>query len=77
MKVKFFADDHNARFVWHWIEGVYETEDTAEIENLKGLGLRFEEQESPKVKQAKAEDALDKAKQNVKSNKKPFFGKGK
>lgn len=76
MKVKFFADDHNARFVWHWIEGVYETEDTAEIENLKGLGLRFEEQESPKVKQVKAEEALEKVKKEVKSKKKRPFGRG-
>jgi hypothetical protein len=76
MRVKFFADDFNDRRVWSWVGGAFETEDTAEIEDLKGLGLRFEEQESPKVKQVKAEEALDVAKKEAKSKKKPRFGKG-
>lgn len=43
MKIKFFADDINDRRVWSWKDGEYITENTAEIENLVGLGFRFEE----------------------------------
>jgi len=53
MRIKFYADDFNARLVWHWIDGVHETEDSEEIENLKGLGLRFETVEETKEKPAK------------------------
>ena len=53
MKLKFFSDDHNARFVWSWVDGQYVTDDKAEIENLTGLGLRFETVEENKAKPVK------------------------
>ena len=43
MKVKFFADDFNARFTWTWVNGEYVTSDPAQIEHYIGLGLRHEE----------------------------------
>jgi hypothetical protein len=43
MLVKFYADHHNARFVWGWEDGEYTTDDSVEIENLVGIGLRHEE----------------------------------
>jgi hypothetical protein len=42
MRIRFFADDHNARFVWTWIDGQHETDNPSEIEHLKGIGLRWE-----------------------------------
>ena len=76
MKVKFYADNHNSRLVWSWVDGAYTTSDEAEITDLKALGLRFEEEESITVKVARAEDALVKVKQEKKAKKKPLFGKG-
>jgi hypothetical protein len=49
MRIRFFADDHNARFVWTWIDGQYETDNPSEIEHLKGIGLRWEEVESSPI----------------------------
>lgn len=51
--VKFFADDHNARFVWSWVNGEYTTDDSKEIENYKGIGLRFEEVKPAEEKPAR------------------------
>lgn len=61
MKVKFFADDHNARFTWSWVNGEHITDDAAETEHLKGLGLRFEEAEGKKVAEKKSKKDQKKA----------------
>ena len=44
MKIRFFADDFNARFVWGWKNGEYVTDDAQEIEYFTGLGIRSEEE---------------------------------
>lgn len=41
MEVRFFKDNFNARFLWGWPDDGYTTSDSAEIEKLKGFGLRF------------------------------------
>ena len=41
--VKFYRDNFNARFTWGWVDGEFTTDDLPTIENLKGLGLRFDE----------------------------------
>lgn len=43
MKYRFFKDDFNGRFSWAWPDEGYVTEDSAEIENYKALGIRHEE----------------------------------
>lgn len=53
MKVKFYADNFNARFTWGWKNGEHVTDDPAEIENLKGLGLRHESAESTQDEEPK------------------------
>lgn len=62
MEVKFFADDFNDRRCWSWKDGEYVTSDTAEIEELTGLGVRHEEVEPPEVKKA-----VEKVKKEVKA----------
>ena len=73
MKVKFFADHHNARFTWGWVNGEHVTEDAAEIENLQGIGLRFEEVAAKKPRKTSADKPADKPEK--KSAK--WFGKNK
>lgn len=51
MKVRIFADQKNDRRVWQWVDGVYVTDDAAEIEEFKGLGFRMEE--IPKTERVK------------------------
>jgi len=46
--VKFYKDNFNARFTWGWVDGEFTTDDSALIENYKGLGLRCEDIEEVK-----------------------------
>ena len=48
--VKFYRDNFNARFTWGWVDGEFTTDDLPTIENLKGLGLRFDEEEKKQPK---------------------------
>jgi translation elongation factor EF-Tu-like GTPase len=43
--VKFYKDNFNARFTWDWVDGEFTTDDSALIENYKGLGLRWKDVE--------------------------------
>lgn len=57
MKHKFFADNFNDRRMWSWDNGEYVTDNQPEIEELKGLGVRFEiveeAKEEPKQKRTR------------------------
>ena len=44
----------NDRRVWSWVDGEYVTENTAEIENLKGIGFRFEDIVEKKTRKPRA-----------------------
>jgi hypothetical protein len=56
MKVRFFKDNFNGRFCWSWPDEGYVTEDSKEIEHLKGLGLRYEEEKEVKKPGRKPKD---------------------
>ncbi len=64
MKVKFFADDFNDRRAWGWTDGVLVTADPVQIEEFKGLGVRWEDVEPVEVKQA-VKEARVKAEKKV------------
>jgi hypothetical protein len=70
MNVKFFADNINDRRTWSWVDGEYTTSNMAEIDDLKSVGFRFEEQESVKVKRIKAEEKVVHLKAKEKKSKK-------
>ena len=53
MKVKFFRDNFNARFVWDWKDGEFVTDDPQVIEHYRGLGIRNEDVKPPQRKKAK------------------------